>query len=317
MVDFRYHLVSIIAVFLALALGIVLGTAALNGPIQDDLNRNISRLSGDKRALEADVSELRGQLQSADAFATAVGPGLVAGDLTDQRVLIVTTDQTPSELADRLVPLLTQAGAVVTGRLRLLPALSDPSSARLVDDLVARVVPAGIDLPAGGDAVDRATSELAAALVRTPGGDNVAAGQASAIVAAFTEADLAQFVPEGDAPPRATVAVVLGAQAPSEALDDTQQAEQKALLSLATALDARSSGVVVAGPAGSADGRGLVGAVRADSSLSGAVSTVDNADRGTGLLALVAALAEQVLGGTGQYGAGPGSAGALPSSAPR
>ena len=31
MIDFRYHIVSIIAVFLALAVGIVVGTTALNG----------------------------------------------------------------------------------------------------------------------------------------------------------------------------------------------------------------------------------------------------------------------------------------------
>ena len=36
-VDFRYHLVSIIAVFLALALGIVVGTTALNGALLDSL----------------------------------------------------------------------------------------------------------------------------------------------------------------------------------------------------------------------------------------------------------------------------------------
>ena len=33
MIDFRYHLVSLIAVFLAVALGIVIGTTALNEPI--------------------------------------------------------------------------------------------------------------------------------------------------------------------------------------------------------------------------------------------------------------------------------------------
>ncbi|MFN2523414.1 MAG: copper transporter, partial [Mycobacteriales bacterium] len=38
-IDFRYHLVSIIAVFLALALGIVVGTTALNGGIVDTLRR--------------------------------------------------------------------------------------------------------------------------------------------------------------------------------------------------------------------------------------------------------------------------------------
>ena len=37
MISFRYHIVSIVAVFLALALGIVVGTPALNGPITKDL----------------------------------------------------------------------------------------------------------------------------------------------------------------------------------------------------------------------------------------------------------------------------------------
>ena len=59
-IDFRYHLVSIIAVFLALAVGIVVGTAALNGPIQTNLNNNLNRVTDEKRGLEGDVSELRG-----------------------------------------------------------------------------------------------------------------------------------------------------------------------------------------------------------------------------------------------------------------
>ncbi|MCW2530376.1 MAG: Copper transport outer membrane protein MctB, partial [Pseudonocardiales bacterium] len=37
MISFRYHLVSIIAVFLACALGVVVGTTGLNGAILSDL----------------------------------------------------------------------------------------------------------------------------------------------------------------------------------------------------------------------------------------------------------------------------------------
>ena len=42
-ISFRYHLVSIVAVFLALALGIVVGTTALNGPITKDLRNQVER----------------------------------------------------------------------------------------------------------------------------------------------------------------------------------------------------------------------------------------------------------------------------------
>ena len=104
MIDFKYHLVSIIAVFLALAVGIVLGTAALNGPIQTNLNNNLSRVTSEKRGLESDVSELRAQLGAADAFAQAVGPRLVRGTLDDERVLLVTTPQAPADLVERLTP---------------------------------------------------------------------------------------------------------------------------------------------------------------------------------------------------------------------
>ena len=49
MIDFRYHLVSLIAVFLAVALGIVIGTTALNAPILDDLAGEVAALAAYKR----------------------------------------------------------------------------------------------------------------------------------------------------------------------------------------------------------------------------------------------------------------------------
>ena len=45
MIDFRYHLVSIVAVFLALAIGIVLGSTELQGTTIDalrSLNRSLT-----------------------------------------------------------------------------------------------------------------------------------------------------------------------------------------------------------------------------------------------------------------------------------
>jgi hypothetical protein len=43
-INFRYHVVSLTAVFLALAIGLVVGTAALNGPVADSLKNQISAL---------------------------------------------------------------------------------------------------------------------------------------------------------------------------------------------------------------------------------------------------------------------------------
>jgi hypothetical protein len=316
MVDFRYHLVSIIAVFLALAVGIVVGTAALNGPIQDGLRRSIQQQAQDKRALETDVRELQEQVAASDEFATSLGPQLVDGALADQRVLLVTTPETPVDLAERLRPLLADAGATVTGRLEVRRALGDPEQRQLLEDLVAQVVPAGVELP-DGDPVDRAAAELAAALTSGPDNEPVDTGEAQAVVAAFEEADLVSFRPEPgaeDGLTSATLVLVLAPSRPQQSPGAGDQQRLDALLSLARAFDERSRGAVVAGASSSAQEGGLVQALRAASPTASEVSGVDNADRGIGRVAVVRALAEQVAGDAGQYGAGPGSSAPLPET---
>lgn len=47
MINFRYHVVSLTAVFLALAIGLVVGTAALNGPVAENLKSQITALNKD------------------------------------------------------------------------------------------------------------------------------------------------------------------------------------------------------------------------------------------------------------------------------
>ena len=317
MVDFRYHLVSIIAVFLALAVGIVVGTAALNGPIQNELNDNIGRLTSDKRSLEGDVRELQGQVAASDDFATGVAPKLVRGALEKQRVLLVTTPQTPGDLADRLRPMLKDAGAVVTGQLQVSPGFGEPEQRQLLEDLVAQVIPAGVKLPQG-EPVERAAATLAAALTTRAGRDPVDAGEAQAVVSAFEEADLAQFTAEagsGEAVTPATTVVLLAPPGTGTKPTTADQQRLEALLTLADAFDARSAGAVVAGPAPSARDGGLVRALRDSSGATQSVSSVDNADRGIGQVAVVLALAEQVDKGAGQYGAGPGASAPLPPRA--
>jgi hypothetical protein len=317
MVDFRYHLVSIIAVFLALAVGIVVGTAALNGPIQDGLRRSIQEQAQDKRALESDVRDLQGQVAASDEFATSLGPQLVDGALAEERVLLVTTPQTPGDLSERLRPLLADAGADVTGTLEVRPALGDPDQRQLLEDLVARVVPAGVDLP-DGDPVERAAVELAAALTTGPGNEPVDTGEAQAVVAAFEEAELVSFRPEPGAEDGLTSATLVLVLAPAGSAAPATTGEQQrrdALLSLAAAFDDRSRGAAIAGPASSAAEGGLVAAARASSTVTSDVSTVDNADRGIGRIAVVRALAEQAAKGVGQYGAAPGASAPLPEAA--
>ena len=315
MIDFRYHLVSIIAVFLALALGIVVGTTALNGGIVDTLKSSNNQIIKDKRNLESTVRDLRSSVGRRDDFTETVAERVVAGRLVNQRVLFVAAPNASDGTLKELEQLVKQAGGTPTGVLRLRGDLLDPSKNQVVDDLVASVAPAGVQLPDGSPS-DRAAVELAAALVAKGSSGAIGEDAAAKILGGFTGADLVQWqAPAGqkstDTEPATMVVMVTGG-GDGKALDEEGQQRQRAVLALAKALDDRSAGAVVAGPLSSAEQGGVLQGLRADSDLRDRVSSVDVADSPYGQVAVILALDEQEQGGAGRYGEGPGSEAAAP-----
>ncbi|MCU1672644.1 MAG: hypothetical protein JWN77_757 [Frankiales bacterium] len=312
MIDFRYHLVSIIAVFLALALGIVVGTTALNGGIVDTLRSSQNKIISDKRGLETQVRDLRNQVGRRDQFSEAVAQRVLGGRLADERVLFVAAPDASADTLRRLEQVVVLAGGTPTGVLRLREDLLDPTKTAVVEDVVAQVAPAGLELP-DGTPVDRAAVELAAALV-AKGNNALSEDAAAKVLGGFTGADLVQV----QAPAKtagtepATLAVIVTGGSNGKDLDDAAKARQRAVLTLSRALDDRSSGVVVSGPRGSADPGGLLQALRNDGDLPDRVSSVDVADTEYGRVVVVLALNEQQDGAAGSYGEGPGSESAAP-----
>ena len=59
MIDFRYHLVSIVSIFMALAVGIVLGAGPLKGQIGDTLSAEVTALRDDRAALRTELEAAR------------------------------------------------------------------------------------------------------------------------------------------------------------------------------------------------------------------------------------------------------------------
>ena len=303
MIDFRYHLVSLIAVFLAVALGIVIGTTALNAPILDDLEGQVAALATDKRELETQTKELQAQLDTSDAFEAAVAPTLVAGSLTGRSVVLVATgDAVPTDVVEEVTTLVGQAGGTVTGTIRLQPGYSDPATAAEVQSYVTGPgLPTGITLPATDDTGQLVGSLLAQVLMRptAPG----AAAPGTAALSSVLAGLRALGVLEQDSPSVAPAdfAVVLTAGAPAE-----EDAEQRTdtLVDLALALDAAGEGAVVAGDAASARNTGLVRVIRSDPENSAAVSTVDNVQSPSGRISTVLALGRESQGTSGAYGAG-------------
>ena len=82
MIDFRYHLVSIVAVFLALAIGIVVGSTALKPAVLTGLQKTATAEKGRIDALFAKNAQLNNQLKAAESYAQsgrAPGAGRPAG----------------------------------------------------------------------------------------------------------------------------------------------------------------------------------------------------------------------------------------------
>ena len=147
MISLRYHAVSIAAVFLALAVGVVLGASGVSDRVlaavstqRDDLGAQVAQLTAERDALAA-------QQRAADDFAGRVGPAAVRGLLAGQTVALVVAGADPQD-RDAVSGLVTQAGATVTGQVVLTDAVGDPARADQLRELASQLLPTGAQLPA-------------------------------------------------------------------------------------------------------------------------------------------------------------------------
>jgi hypothetical protein len=279
-VSFRYHLVSLAGVLLALAAGIVLGSAALAPAAAPRTVAPPTQLG----------------TSTADEFALAVGPRLVKDALAGRTVLVLLTSDAPPVARKDLVAQLRLAGATVSGQVRLRPDLFDPSSAATLDRVAAGVVPGGVTLPQTSP-LDRVATELAATLVTSNRGINGSASARGRVLGAFTAADL--LTVEGGAPTTAADLVVLLA-GPTKGVE----------VAAVAAAFAQRVGTVVAAPLSATDGSGVLAVLRQQG---GEASDVDGVNTPQGLVATVLALVEQAAGRSGHYGSGTGARAAVPA----
>jgi len=314
-IDFRYHLVSLIAVFLAVALGIVIGTTALNEPILADIENQVVDLEQDKRSLEDRTQQLQTQLDTTDAFEEAIAPALVAGSLAGRSVLLVSTNEDVApEVVEQVTALIGDAGGSVSGAISLRPEYSDPSTASSLQSYATGGgLPAGLELPATDDAGQLIGSLLGQVLMTPAGGTAPDASAVSSVLSGLTSLEVLSLDSDTVAPADYAVVLTAGAFTGDDAAE-----RNETLVELVSALDAEGSGAVVAGDQASAGEDGLVGVIRADTTASEAISTVDNVDTAAGRISTVLALGSESDGTSGKYGTGEDTQPVppLPASAP-
>jgi Copper transport outer membrane protein, MctB len=297
-ISLRYHVISIAAVFLALAVGVVLGSTTLSRTLLSGLASDNGDLGRQVSELEAQRNGLSARLKDADDFATTVGPLAVAGQLDKRTVVLVTTaDANPAD-RDALKTLIAASGATVTGELQLTEAFADPTKADQLKEIVTRLLPAGVQLPTVSDPGGLAGGLLGPLLLISKADNKPQASpeETAAALAGLTDGG---FVRAGkDLRPAQLAIVLTGGAARGDGAGD----RAATIARFATQVDRSGAGTVLAGGAGSADGTGAIGVVRADTAATQILSTVDNVDTSAGRVVTVLALREQLEEKSGRYG---------------
>ncbi|MFI0356431.1 copper transporter [Actinomadura sp. 9N407] len=312
MIDFRYHLVSIVAVFLALALGIILGSTTLSQSVTKGLQRQTAQLAKSNEEHRRTGTKLRTQVEGDENFARTLGPQIVADRLKGQSLIFVETPGASNASIEQLSELAKNAGAAVTGRVTIQKKFLDDDQTSTVDELAGQLKPADMTFPSGAGSYDKAGAVLASALVTKDAAKTGREdGAAASILAGFRQAGY--VTTSGKPGQHATLAVMIAPSSPyaSEGGDT----DNKALLSLAAALDGANSGTVLGGPSTAVQEGGLVAALR-DSDIDKSVSSQDTVDTASGQVATLLALQNEMSGKVGHYGTGSGVSGYLPSPPP-
>ncbi|GMA31646.1 copper transporter [Litorihabitans aurantiacus] len=314
MIDFRYHLVSLISVFLALAVGIVLGAGPLRGTISDQLTGQVEGLREEMGALRAEIDENRASMADTTAFIESAAPALLDGVLPGYRVAVATFPGVTDDVTSAVSQRLEESGAEITARVELTADWADPEAEDVRDEVAAAV---RADVP-GATAADTSDvvlgSALALALTGASAGDpRQPSADAQAVLTALTEpssdADALVRV-EGQAAPADLVIVLTTPQVAPEsgATADPALEPTNVTWALTLAALAEQSPTVVAGYA-AIDTDTLI-RVRGERS----VATVDGLDTVAGqvtvplVLAAVAADEEPA-----PYGFGIGAQDPLPA----
>jgi Copper transport outer membrane protein, MctB len=317
-IDFRYHLVSIVAVFLALGLGLLLGSTELAPKLARSLQntskaeqKRIDSLLQTQRQLQQEIG--RGQ-----QFAEAAERQLVGRLLAGQRVVMISAPGAPGGVVNDISQLLTRdAGAIVTGQIELGQNLFDfsPGTQQQLSTLTQQFTPAGMTLRPGSP-IAQAGQVIASAILTKDGPGQPVAGQrdtaAEAVLNGFAARGFLTTV-SGHPYDHATLAVVVIPDSPPSA-SDTNKASQ-ALVTLAQEFKQAAQGTVVAGSAAGSGPGSAIDVMRAGGR-SATLSSVDGADSAIGQIVVIQALYEQMNGISGSYGWAATASEAGPSPAP-
>ena len=314
MIDFRYHIVSLISVFLALAVGIALGAGPLKESIGDTLTGQVQQLRTEKDALRTELDGTTSDLQDAETYIDAAGPQLLDGTLAGRRVAVIALGKIDEKTRTAIDQRLDQSGATVTAHVTLTDMWTDPDVRTFRQALVGNLLTYLDPAPAAEAGVE---ADLASALIQglvtaDPANPDVLSNDAGILLDTLSSSDnkdnpLVSLADPVTVPADAIVVIgvpvepVTDGSTPPPAPAASVVAAQLAVVSAAQQL---STGAVLAdGPRGKDS---LTDAVLADDTLAGTITTVSGIEVVTGQINVPLALANRIAGTNGHYGFGDG-----------
>jgi len=111
----RYHAVSLVAVFIALAIGILIG-AEFGGDTLSNTRRNLEEsLVGNLQDARDRSEQLGGELNRSNEFAERVYPALVRDQLDGRRIGLLAIGELPGDISDAVEEALGPTGARLVG----------------------------------------------------------------------------------------------------------------------------------------------------------------------------------------------------------
>jgi hypothetical protein len=123
MFDFRYHALSLVAVLIALMMGVLLGVAVGDKELVSSAGRDVRRsLERDVRKARADAADARGQVAQRDRVQQDLRTLLVQGRLSGQRVGLISLGPLP----DRTLRLVRDSLKDTGGRIALEAVVRRP-----------------------------------------------------------------------------------------------------------------------------------------------------------------------------------------------
>ncbi|MGH3955516.1 copper transporter [Mycobacteroides salmoniphilum] len=308
MITLRQHAISLAAVFLALAVGVVLGSGLLNDTL-------LSGLRDDKRTqqrqiedLNQDKNALGEKLNAASNFDATMAPRMVKDALGDRKVVLFTTPEADRSDVDGIAQLISTAGGSVSGRVGLTDQFTDANQGERLRTIVnSSILPAGTQLRT--DAVDQGSQagdlvgivlQIAPHKPEEPA-PPVTDEQRDIALSALRQSGFISYT-DGQVSAGNLAVIVTGGALPDDAGN-----KGSSVARFAAALDRRGSGTVLVGRSGSANGIASIAVTRADGSMASAASTVDDVEMSSGRITTILALREQSDGHSGRYGLGPGA----------